>query len=109
MILGGPYAFNRRATVSRIFKLPAHYQVRVKVQLWKLKNWDNRRMIILVDGNQWETLWGYTDGKSICGGAAGNDAFYDVQFDVQHDQAALTVVFTSTLEGKAWNVHILTL
>lgn len=61
-------------------------------------------MIILVDGNQWETLWGYTDGKSICGGAAGNDAFYDITFDVSHDQPALSVAFTTTLGGKAWDV-----
>jgi hypothetical protein len=42
--VGGFNAFGRRATVAKTIRLPPHYKLKIKVQLWRIDSWDNEKM-----------------------------------------------------------------
>jgi hypothetical protein len=51
-----------------------------------MDSWDNEKMFVLVDGNQWETTWQVnTGGQRICANTW-PDGFFDVTMEFPHDQ-----------------------
>lgn len=48
-MFGGFNKFGARAVASKIFELPSHSLINLKLQFWKIDSWDNEEGYVFVD------------------------------------------------------------
>lgn len=86
------------------FKLVSHYRLSLKLQFWKIDNWENAAFLVYVDDKLvFNREYKGSDGKKLCGNSnpeVGTLAD-NIVIDLDHNSPTATVVLTSSLSGES--------
>ncbi|KAL4474455.1 hypothetical protein ABPG72_007854 [Tetrahymena utriculariae] len=106
IILGGAYLSSQNAFISRSFTgLQPHWQVTIGYTLYKIDQWNNQSVQLIVDGSIKETTIRSTnDGDSnICGNLKYNDQIIKISRTFTHDSSSLSLKIKSNLRGSQFD------
>ncbi len=102
-ILGGYNTFGTGNTATRTFAvLPAHTDIRVKLDFIRIDSWDGENGWLQIDGGQvWVKNGQHANGAPVCGsGSSGwNEEKWPVDHSMKHAAASLTVKVGSSLDS----------
>ncbi|CAD8139608.1 unnamed protein product [Paramecium octaurelia] len=110
-IIGGYIAFGSGTAVQRLFSLPPHYKLRIKVNFWKLGCWDNEVQYIIIDDIVWKQTFNCSQGFSQCG-TSYQDYLCQVDIIITHNSETLVLLMKSSLDGwqdESWGFNNFTL
>ncbi|CAD8150776.1 unnamed protein product [Paramecium pentaurelia] len=104
-LLGGFSTFGANSLISKQFKLPPHYSVRVQVRFWKIDSWDAETFLLMVDQGQYQDKYFTDTGGDYCGWTSivANDFPVNIEIQVSHYSSLLTIIMTSNLDEVAYN------
>ena len=104
----GRLAFARR----RLFGLPPHEAVRVRLTFLKIDSWDNEQASVLLDGTTIGSrrFRSYDGGSSVCGLRNGwNEMIVNIDVTIQHSSPTAVLTISTTLnegpQNEAWGFN----
>ncbi|KAM3137913.1 hypothetical protein pb186bvf_009994 [Paramecium bursaria] len=109
-IFGGYGFFAKGAIANKLFQLPPHSIVYLKVQFWKISTWDNEEFHIWVDDQHvFKKAYSVQQGKPRCGRENQFEEIVDIDLKIKHTGASAFVLFTSTLDeapdNESWGIR----
>ncbi|CAD8071148.1 unnamed protein product [Paramecium sonneborni] len=111
-MFGGFRVFGSRTTVSKVFQLPPHSLINIKVQFWKIDSWDNEEAYIFVDDQlAWSRKFQVNEGDGQKCGQGGDwrEMTLNLDLNVRHTGTTAIVLFTSDLneapDNESWAIR----
>ncbi|CAD8164368.1 unnamed protein product [Paramecium octaurelia] len=86
-LFGGYNVFGANTSVSKIFSLPPHYYIYLKIQFWKIDTWLYKNVFLFGDGQiAWNKLFYTQDGTDLCGqnGLDSHDYYTNFSWRLTH-------------------------
>ncbi|CAD8141140.1 unnamed protein product [Paramecium pentaurelia] len=106
-IFGGYTTFGVGTAVYQLFYLPPHYQIRIKLNFWKLGCWENERLYIIIDELVWQQQFTCSQGTSQCGYSF-NDLQFPIEIITPHKSETLVILLKASLDGisdESWGFN----
>ncbi|CAD8059213.1 unnamed protein product [Paramecium primaurelia] len=110
-LFGGYYAFGNKAIVSKLFKLPPHYQLKITFQFWKIDSWDNESVYLIAEDYKWSQDYIYYQGTQLCGSYSRywNEMSQLITFVINHNSESLVFIMTTNLDqypdDESWGIR----
>ncbi|CAK64683.1 unnamed protein product (macronuclear) [Paramecium tetraurelia] len=105
-MFGGFNKFGAKAVASKVFELPPHSLINLKLQFWKIDSWDNEEGYIFVDDQLvWSRKFQYNEGDGQKCGQGGDwkEMLVNLNLNIKHTGPTAVVVITSNLNEAADN------
>ncbi|CAD8069667.1 unnamed protein product [Paramecium sonneborni] len=105
-LFGGYGVFGKNTRVTKLFQLPPHHSIQLRLEFWKIDSWDDEKFYIYLDQNEvFSQMFGASSTNSnLCGneatGIVWREEIHQINIIKNHNFKSLLILLTSNLNGQ---------